>query len=153
VADVLLRNEQLPFAYFFEKRLCSDELAASLRRVLKKDFAVAGGMISDCYTSILCNPDDSVPFTVQEMDCTLSEWQVQSPLRHEHRKGEHPVLLPIFDSLFDNNASASTESSAVSDKYKTLLAIKVTYFLCGATCLGVTTSHCLVDTAGCCACL
>jgi len=139
VADVHLRHESLPFAFFFAEpsRLCEEALTASLQRVLQQHFAVAGGRIADCYTAIQCEPDDTVPLSFAQVDCTLQEWQEQaSPARqHEHLQGQHPVLLPLFDSLFG--------------EVHQLLSVKVTYFTCGATCLGVTTNHCLADTASC----
>ena len=139
VADLHLRNESLPFAFFFAEpsRLCEEALTASLQRVLQQHFSVAGGRIADCYTAIQCEPDDTVPLSFAQVDCTLQEWHEQaSPARqHEHLQGQHPVLLPLFDSLF-------------GEVHK-LLSVKVSYFTCGATCLGVTTNHCLADTASC----
>lgn len=143
VADLHLRHEQLPFAYFFKQTLDAQALQESLTTVLRQEFAVAAGRLSPCYRAIDCTPDDSVPLTICDMDCSLEEWKAAKENQghsHQSGRGEHPQLLPLFDSLFDQQNV---------DKNNNLLSVRITYFACGATCLGVNFSHCLADTASC----
>lgn len=143
VADLHLRHEQLPFAYFFRETLDAEALQESLTTILQEEFAVAGGRLSPSFQSINCTPEDCIPLSFCEIDCSLEEWQSnENNQGHKHQsgRGDHPELLPIFDPLLDAKTLLDQAS---------LLSVRVTYFSCGATCLGVTMNHCLGDTASC----
>jgi len=132
VVDVHLRHEQLPFAYFFDETLDADLLTTSLAKVLRA-FPQTGGRL-DNHVAIQCTKHDTVPLSFGKIDMTLTEWQ-REQRGHVHQAGTgHPTLLPLFDPLF------------VEDN---LLTIRVTYFSCGATCIGVNLNHALGDTASC----
>eukprot|EP00977_Amphora_coffeiformis_P006257 scaffold1341_cov178-Amphora_coffeaeformis.AAC.34 len=147
VADLHLRHEQLPFAYFFDETLDANALEESLTTVLQQEFAVAAGRLSACYRSIDCAPQhDTVPLSFCDIPMTLAEWKAAKENQgHKHRagRGEFPKLLPIFDPLFCHKNNANGDANA------DLLSVRVTYFTCGATCLGVNMNHCLADTASC----
>lgn len=161
VADVHLRHEQLPFAYFFAETLCPTQLEASLTAVLQQQFAVAGGRIcAATYTAIECHNNDTIPLSFANVNATLAEWNTaveeeedgtgkKKHRGHVHRSGDgkHPILLPIFDALFSVAESSSNHKN--DNREQNLVSVRVTYFACGATCLAVTANHCLADTASC----
>lgn len=159
LVDIHLRHEQLPFCYFFRETLDEVALEESLRVVLQ-DFPQTGGRICPSHLAIQCEADDVVSLSFGRINTTLDEWQSQqrghlhqsqstlslscSPScsasqseQASQRKPQHPVLLPLFDALFANDQDTS------------LLKIKVTYFDCGGTALGVNANHALGDTASC----
>ena len=78
LSDVHLREEELPFAYFFRETLDADALKSSLRRVLEH-FPVLGGRIpSPTFEAIHCNPmEDTIPLTFGEINTTIDEWWKQ----------------------------------------------------------------------------
>jgi Transferase family len=149
VADVHLRHDQLPFAYFFDETLCAAALETSLAAVLQQQFAVAGGRLceSSQLTRIECCPDDTIPLSFATINATLSEWKAATGNQgHLHQScGKHPTLLPLFDPLF----SVASDNNNGNNNYRNLVSVRVTYFACGATSLGVTFNHCLADTASC----
>ena len=145
IVDIHLRNEELPFCYFFDETLDEEALEASLRLVLR-DFPQTGGSICQSHTAIQCQPDDTVHLSFGKINTTLEEWQSQ-PRGHIHQSfsasnsksradGGHPVLLPLFDSLFE-------------DKDQSLVKIRVTYFQNKGTAIAVNFCHALGDTATC----
>jgi hypothetical protein len=169
LADVHLRREQLPFCYFFEERLDPDLLEASLQSVLKH-FPILGGTASrDGYLSIQCRDTDHVPLSFGTINMSLADWlkeeevgnedvqhhQQHHQRDHVYRTGEHPTLLPLFDSIFLNNNNNNYDDHDDDDTTRNsintdlLAAVRVTYFECGGTAIGVNTSHILGDTASC----
>jgi len=180
VVDVHLRREQLPFCYFFEETLDETALTESLRKVLRRpDFSVAGGTICPGYLCIQCEPGDFVSVSFGTADTSLQRWHRNSnndnnnndgeeeeerpPRGHVHRSDkQHPTLLPLFDSLFDDedeevdiNNSGDGGADDVGKKAAaggsgSLAKIRVTYFDDGpGTAIGVNFSHALGDTASC----
>lgn len=148
VTDLHLRHEQLPFAYFFDETLDAKALEESLTAVLQQEFAVAAGRISACYRSIDCVPQhDTVRLSFCDIPLSMAEWKANKENQgHKYRagRGEFPKLLPIFDPLFCHKTTDG-RNHANAD----LMSVRVTYFSCGATCLGVNMNHCLADTASC----
>ena len=141
ISDVHLRHEQLPFCYFFEETLDDTLLRDSLSRVLSH-FPVVAGRIVGHYQAIQCTPPkDSIPIAFGNANISLKQWQ--SEVRgHSHKAGAgHPVLLPLFDALLDNNP--------ISHQAGNLASIRITYFEEGGTAIGVNFLHALGDTASC----
>lgn len=106
ISDVHLRNEQLPFAYFFDAPLSNEDLEASLIQTLPH-FAPAGGTILN-YQSIECTVNDTVPltFTKFDRDMTLQKWLDSPKMQNHHHvsgNGDHPILNPLFQPLFTND--------------------------------------------------
>ena len=163
IVDMHLRHEQLPFCYFFEETLDEEALLASLQVVLR-DFPQMGGSICNIsHTAIQCQPDDTVHISLGRMNMSLEDWQSR-PRGHMHqsacsaqtseniiknKSGGHPILLPLFDNLFeeDNDTTNSNDRQA-------LVKIRVTYFqdkhgMTQGTAIAVNTCHALGDTATC----
>lgn len=148
VSDAHLRHEQLPFAYYFEEELDQKLLKSSLRRVLKHFPVVSGKINPAAFRAIDCCPSDSIPLSFGDMNMPLEKW-LRKTRGHSYVAGTgHPVLLPLFDPLFENN-DKNNNSDLVSLPYDNLLKIRVTYFECGGTALGVNFLHALGDTASC----
>jgi Transferase family len=144
VSDVHLRHEQLPFAYFFRETLDAELLKGSLRRVLQH-FPVVGGKVpSQTFQAVHCDPlRDTIPLAFGDVNATLDEW-LSEARGHVHIPGQgHPVLLPLFDALFEQN------DKAVLVHLDDLVKIRVTHFQCGGTAIGVNILHALGDTASC----
>ena len=164
IVDMHLRHEQLPFCYFFEETLDEEALLASLQVVLR-DFPQMGGSICNIsHTAIQCQPDDTVHISLGRMNTSLEDWQSQSR-GHFHqsscsaktsesmdnnntKSGGHPVLLPLFDSLFEE------DSNETNNDRQALVKIRVTYFqdehgMAKGTAIAVNTCHALGDTATC----
>jgi hypothetical protein len=162
VSDVHLRHEQLPFAYFFRETLDEAKLESSLRNVLQH-FPILGGRLACNRLAIQCDPDDSVPYTVGDIDISLDDWLRKRNQNHSHKSASgYPTLLPLFDALFQNNHHAEEGNDDDDDdddgskrrhhskyKYENLLKIRVTYFKGGGTAIGVNMNHVLGDTASC----
>ena len=159
LADYHLRHEQLPFCFLFRETLDATELERSLQRVLQH-FPILAGHLSANQLSIQSrvsattdnnnnNDDDDdhhhhqgfVPFCIADHNGSLHDWLAASPQNHSHTSGGgHPDLLDVFDGLFD---AASSDASGIDP----LVTIRITYFACGGTALGVNWSHALGDTA------
>jgi hypothetical protein len=157
VSDVHLRHEQLPFAYFFRETLDAASLKDSLRRVLEHFPVVSGRMRPHTFQEIRCDPmTDTVPLAFGDINGTLDEW-LSEARGHSHVSGSgHPELLPIFDPLFENESITGDGNQCHKDShdsipvpYDNLLKIRVTYFQCGGTAIGVNFLHALGDTASC----
>jgi hypothetical protein len=155
VSDVHLRHEQLPFAYFFRETLDEATLESSLRSVLRH-FPVLGGRLACSRLVIQCDPDDSVPFAVGDIDISLDDWLIRKRNQnHSHKSASgYPTLLPIFDALFQNNHYGNVDDESLekqqhSYKYENLIKIRVTYFKGGGTAIGVNMNHVMGDTASC----
>ena len=129
--DVHLRDEQLPFCYFFHETLDAHLLQASLEKLLKQ-YPILGGTLNLHTGAIDLRPGDSVPFSFVESDKSMQDL-LQTVPQHLHRGGKHPQLLPLFDSLADDS----------------LASVRVTHFKGGGTALGVNLSHALADAASC----
>jgi hypothetical protein len=156
VSDVHLRHEQLPFAYFFRETLDEATLESSLRSVLRH-FPILGGRLACSRLVIQCDPDDSVPFAVGDIDISLDDWLIRkSNQNHSHKSASgYPTLLPLFDALFQNNHHGDGDhepgggKQQHSYKYENLIKIRVTYFKGGGTAIGVNMNHVMGDTASC----
>lgn len=146
VADVHLRHEQLPFAYFYEKDFDMQRLKQSFAKLLT-NFPTAGGTLQN-YQHILCTKNDTVPLTFANASMTMQEWLQESRGHlHQSGNGHHPSLLPIFDPLFhsaidsDNDNDGSTEN---------LMSVKVTQFANDSGfVVAINMNHLLGDTASC----
>lgn len=157
VSDVHLRHEQLPFAYFFQETLDAASLKDSLHRVLQHFPVVSGRIRSQTFQEIICDPTkDTVPLAFGDINATLDQWFSESRGHSHVSGGGHPVLLPIFDALFENERTngPSEEGDDVGHvcmlfPYDNMLRIRVTYFQCGGTAIGVNFLHALGDTASC----
>lgn len=156
VSDVHLRHEQLPFAYFFRETLDEATLESSLRSVLRH-FPILGGRLACSRLVIQCDPSDSVPFAIGDIDISLDDWLRQSNQNHSHKSASgYPTLLPLFDALFQNNRLGEVEDNPggkqqhqMKYKYQNLIKIRVTYFKGGGTAIGVNINHVMGDTASC----
>jgi Transferase family len=165
LADYHLRNEQLPFGFFFQEALDQDQLEMSLWRVLQH-FPVVAGRLSDDQLDIECRLCDTVPFSAGNKGMTLSDWlhrgdafppSTQRHRNHIHESGEgHPALLDIFDSLFpvdsvrilpDLAPAIPLRAARKSSSSSSLLSVRVTHFTCGGTAVGVNWNHALGDTS------
>ena len=131
--DVHLRDEQLPFCYFFHDTLDADLLQASLAKLLNQ-YPILGGTLNIGRGTIDLTPGDSVSLSFSKSDTSMQEMLRTEP-QHFHRGGQHPQLLPLFDSLRKDNSPLAT--------------VRVTYFKGGGTALGVNLSHALADAASC----
>ena len=132
IADVHLRNEQLPFAYFFPQTLCQDQLLVSLSTILP-NFPVLGGAVTDVRClSIQCKTTDSIPCTFATSDQSLEYWLAQ---RNILRRRKSPDLLPLFDPLVSLEENLAT--------------IKITTLQDGSTVIGMTVNHMVADAASC----
>jgi Transferase family len=142
VSDVHLRHEQLPFAYFFRETLDAQLLKCSLRRVLRHFPVVSGKVLSQTFQAVHCDPSrDTIPLAFGDVNATLDEW-LSEARGHLHVPGHgHPILLPLFDALFEENDSSLS--------FDNLAKIRVTHFQCGGTAIGVNVLHTLGDTASC----
>ena len=148
IVDVHLRHEQLPFCYFFQETLDETALEESLKSILQ-DFPQIGGKIcGSSHAAIQCEPEDMVGLSFGKINMTLQEWQrkqrghtLQSAaaitINTTGRKSSDPILLPLFDSLFEKDHDTS------------LVKIRVTYFENQGTAIGVNFCHALGDTATC----
>jgi hypothetical protein len=156
VSDIHLRHEQLPFSYFFRETLDEATLLSSFRSVLRH-FPILGGRLACSRLVIRCDPDDSVPFTVGDIDISLDDWLARkSNQNHSHKSASgYPTLLPLFDALFQNNHHGDVDEDPGggkqqhSYKYENLVKIRVTYFKGGGTAIGVNMNHVMGDTASC----
>lgn len=147
LVDIHLRHEQLPFAYFFKRALNEARLLESLQGILREDFPQTGGRLYQ-HMSIQCSPNDTVPISFGTINMSFSEWQDQA-WGHTHQAGNgHPVLLPIFDTLFPYRPKKN-DTHDFTDYPGSLLKIRVTNFECGGTALGINFNHVLGDTASC----
>jgi Transferase family len=164
LADYHLRQEQLPFGFFFREALDHDQLEMSLWRVLQH-FPVVAGRLSDDQLDIECRMCDTVPFSAGNKGMTLSDWlhrgdaypsSTQRHRNHIHASGEgHPALLDIFESLFPvesvrmlpDLAPAIPVRAARKSSSSSLLSVRVTHFTCGGTAVGVNWNHVLGDTS------
>ncbi|CAB9509909.1 expressed unknown protein [Seminavis robusta] len=163
VSDVHLRHEQLPFAYFFRETLDAQALQSSLGRVLVHFPVISGSIQTTTFQSIQCAPQtDTISLAFgQAVDTTLDQWlgtndtndndknnNSDSERGHSHVSGTgHPHLLPLFDALFDHGHDNNDDRE--SETYDSLVKIRVTYFECGGTAIGVNCLHALGDTASC----
>ena len=149
IADIHLRHEQLPFAYFFNEILQAQELETTFAQVLKH-FPTAGGNLIN-YQRIHCSADDTVPLTFADMDITLDEWlSVHRGHLHQAGHGRHPTLLPLFDPLFETNTASGSGSQDGNESFENLMTARVTYFADNSgTALTINSNHLLGDTASC----
>jgi Transferase family len=162
ISDVHLRNEQLPFCFYFAETLNEGELLRSLERTLQERFSMLGGSVRDAADNITieCNINQRtsiVPVAIGTINCSLDEWLLSSDtvaLIQKSASG-HAPLAPIFDCLFTTDATTAAAaittddaSSSSSSLLQPLARIRITYFdSCGGTAIAVNMNHCLGDTA------
>lgn len=137
LVDIHLRDEQLPFAYFFEETLTAAELESSLVRVLQH-FPVLGGRVNLTSGTIECSPNDTVSLSFSKCKLTLQDWLAKAPSQRLTPGRAAKVISPLFDCLLLNEQQT-----------KALASIRVTHFKGGGTALGVNLSHVLADAASC----
>jgi hypothetical protein len=155
VSDIHLRHEQLPFAYFFRETLDEATLESSLRSVLRH-FPILGGSLACSRLVIQCDTFDTVPLAIGDIDISLDDWLRKRNQNHSHKSASgYPTLLPLFDSLFQNNRHGDIDDDPGGGKkqhyikYENLIKIRVTYFKGGGTAIGVNMNHVMGDTASC----
>jgi hypothetical protein len=140
--DLHLRDEQLPFAYFFHETLCRSKLESSLARVLQ-NYPLLGGTTNLRDGVIECHPDDSVSLSFVKSDLSLQQWLAESPPQYLHR-GRQELSNCLFNCL-----QHSEEKVSKGGNKQVLASIRVTHFAGGGTALGVNLSHALADAASC----
>ena len=140
IADVHLRQEQLPFAYFFKESLCREKLLSSLKTVLRRFPAMGGAVDFNQTMSIECSPEDSIPVSFADSDQPLEHWMQRGHLMFTNG---HPTLLPLFDPLF------ASQHELPHPTYPNLASIKVTSLSDGWTVIGLNINHMLADAASC----
>ena len=132
IADVHLRQEQLPFAYFFPKALCQDRLLSSLAAILPQFSVLGGAVLDDRCLAIQCTTTDSVNCTFATSDQSIEYWLLQ---RNVLLRCQSPELLPLFEPL------PSLQQS--------LASIKITTLQDKSTVIGMTVTHMVADAASC----
>lgn len=142
LVDVHLKDEQLPFAYFFHETLNATELESSLARVLQS-YPILGGKVNLENGVIECHPENSISLSFTESELTLQEWLAEAPPQRLTSGRPAQVLSPLFDCLHD------TVSDMDNNLNNNLASIRVTHFDGGGTALGVNLSHVLADAASC----
>lgn len=141
LVDIHLRDEQLPFAYFFHETLCAAELEASLERVLAS-YPLLGGKVNLSRGVIECHPGNSVSLSFATSEQTLQQCVDEAPTQRLTPGQAAHVMSPLFDCLMRKTDSDSTNTDI-------LASIRVTHFQGGGTALGVNLSHVLADAASC----
>lgn len=159
LADVFLRDEQLPFAYAFRETLDSAQLISSLKEVLRR-YPILGATadFSPGTTPTLeCNVEDTVPMSFGESDLTLDQWlmhKTSGKMQHTgwQSGGGAPTLSPLFDDLVsarwapvENNDSSST----CIGKKEHIATVRVNYFKGGGTAIAININHMLGDANSC----
>lgn len=144
LVDVHLRDEQLPFAYFFHETLDTVQLESSLSRVLES-YPILGGKVNLTSGVIECHPKDSVSLSFTQSKLTLPEWLEEAPSQRMTPGRPAQVLSPLFECL-KHTENAQGEPSSEKN---TLASIRVTHFEGGGTALGVNLSHAVADAASC----
>jgi hypothetical protein len=148
LVDVHLRDEQLPFAFFFDETLDFDKLASSLEQVLKHYPVMSGridfeGKDAGSPVAIQCGPEDAVSLSYGISDKPLSFWTSRG---HSYSGGGgHPILLPIFDPLFQSGKQSASNDGVNS--YSRLATFRVIHFAGGGTAITATFNHALADAA------
>lgn len=146
--DVQLRDEQLPFAFFFDETLDFDKLASSLEQVLKNYPVMSGridfeGKDASSPVAIQCGPEDAVSLSYGFSEKPLSFWTTRG---HSYiGGGGHPILLPIFDPLFQSGKKSASNDGV--DSYSRLATFRVIHFAGGGTAITATFNHALADAA------
>ena len=139
LVDIHLRDEQLPFAYFFKETLSAKELESSLARLLSH-YPVLGGRVNLSSGVIECNPTDTVSLSFSNSKLSLQEWLAKAPLQRLTPGRAARVQSPLFDCLLLKDTTKRNHA---------LASIRVTHFKGGGTALGVNLSHVLADAASC----
>jgi hypothetical protein len=150
LVDVQLRDEQLPFAFFFDETLDFDKLASSLEQVLKNYPVVSGqidfeGKDTSSPVAIQCGPDDTVSLSYGLSEKPLSFWTSTRRGHSYSGGGGHPILLPIFDPLFQSGKQSASNDGV--DPYTRLATFRVIHFAGGGTAITATFNHALADAA------
>jgi hypothetical protein len=152
IVDAHVRTEELPFAYFFEATLSEQMLKSSFQSTLQR-YPILGGHLDVMDTcSIQCSPLDTVSLSFGSCNKTLADFLDRDDQKdmdsfsrgHQHYSspGGHPLLMPIFDSLFIFDAKNKNKSAP-------LATVRVTQLRGGGTVLGLTLNHALGDAASC----
>lgn len=139
LVDIHLRDEQLPFAYFFKETLCAQELESSLARLLSR-YPVLGGRVNLSSGVIECSPTDTVSLSFSNSKLSLQEWLAKPPIQRLTPGRAARVQSPLFDCLLLKDTTKRNHA---------LASIRITHFKGGGTALGVNLSHVLADAASC----
>jgi hypothetical protein len=148
LVDVQLRFEQLPLAFFFHEQLPFFKLASSLERVLRHYPVMSGridfeGKDASSPVAIQCGPEDAVSLSYGFSEKPLSFWTSRG---HSYSGGGgHPILLPIFDPLFQSGKQSAANGGV--DSYSRLATFRVIHFAGGGTAITATFNHALADAA------
>lgn len=160
LADVHLRDEQLPFAYAFRETLDADRLVTSLQEVLQR-YPILGATTDFSegkVPTLVCTEFDSVPFSIGQSDLTLDEWFEQKRTGHMQHMGWKsgggaPTLSPLFDDLMSSKWvwEGINEEKDSMQKYgeEHVATVRITYFKGGGTAIGINLSHMLGDANSC----
>ena len=162
LADVYLRDEQLPFAYAFKETLDSNKLITSLKEVLRR-YPILGAtadFTAGTVPSLECKIDDTVSISFGDSDLTLDEWLAEKrsgKMQHVgwQSGGGPPKLSPLFDDLMSSKWDISTKercsmmSSSCPIREKNIATVRVIYFKGSGTSVGINISHMLGDANSC----
>jgi hypothetical protein len=163
LADVYLRDEQLPFAYAFRETLNADKLVSSLSEVVRR-YPIIGATADFSHGKIptlVCGVTDTVPMSFGVSDLTLDEWlaDVKSgAMQHVgwQSGGGAPTLSPFFDDLASDKwdwegilLSDSEESRQIMISKEYTATIRVTYFQGTGTAVGINLNHMVGDANSC----
>ncbi|KAL7479676.1 hypothetical protein ACHAW6_005413 [Cyclotella cf. meneghiniana] len=160
LADVYLRDEQLPFAYAFRDTLNSQNLISSLKEVLRR-YPILGATADFSpgkVPTLDCNVHDVVPMSFGESDLTLDQWLVHErsgQMQHVgwQSGGGAPTLSPLFDDLITSKwdeleGNTNPESTCIYRK-EYVATVRVTYFRGTGTAIGINVNHMLGDANSC----
>mmetsp|Transcript_31876 Transcript_31876/g.48161 ORF Transcript_31876/g.48161 Transcript_31876/m.48161 type:complete len:560 (-) Transcript_31876:1676-3355(-) len=149
LSDVHLKDEQLPFSYFFDQTFEPDLLVSSFKEVFRR-YPILGGRVNfDGIPTIQCSLDDHIPISFALSKVTLNDWlslAKQGKKKHMHGPGS-VTLMPLFDDLSSKKWNDESKSDIASLSY--LATARVTYFKGGGTSLGINISHLVGDTNSC----
>ena len=165
LADVYLRDEQLPFAYAFRDTLDSDRLISSLKEVLRR-YPILGATADFSLgkrPTLECNINNFVPISFGKSDLTLDQWLEQEKSgRMQHTGWQSgggggpgaPTLSPLFDDLLSakwerkEGDDIGSKDQIVKDHHH-IVTIRITYFRGAGTAIGINFSHMLGDANSC----
>ncbi|KAL3793682.1 hypothetical protein HJC23_010254 [Cyclotella cryptica] len=159
LADVYLRDEQLPFAYAFRDTLDCESLISSWKEVLRR-YPILGATADFSpgkVPTLECNVHDTVPMSFGESDLTLDQWLLQErsgQMQHVgwQSGGGAPTLSPLFDDLisakWDAVENEGLESTCI-DRKEHIATVRVTYFKGAGTAIGININHMLGDANSC----
>mmetsp|Transcript_21971 Transcript_21971/g.53159 ORF Transcript_21971/g.53159 Transcript_21971/m.53159 type:complete len:564 (+) Transcript_21971:127-1818(+) len=156
LADVHLRDEQLPFAYAFRHELDSDKLISSLKEVLRR-YPILGATVDFSPGNIPtldCDINDTVPISFGNSELTLDQWLTQKrsgKMQHVgwQSGGGAPTLSPLFDDLISSKRDAAGNIDPTHITKENIATVRITYFKDAGTAIGINISHMLGDANSC----